>query len=240
MATIYKKFHTEEIEQVIAEYLAAKDIAGRTPGDVAHEIVEIARVAVPKARRRSEPLDRSKLSTAVAAALEKLGRNEPLWQPVTPRWVKKYIVEFDEFAASDGRLAKAQNLCFKHQIPEAACVLEEFFREKGVSEPFELKDKMFTLLMFLRERRAHEPQSRCLMCTRSGRLARCVFRAFQGGGELAASRLMMEIEHRRGRHVASEVWANIVEMQGDQEHSYFQYSGNEDGRAWRPRLRLVG
>jgi hypothetical protein len=83
MATIYKKVHAEEIEQVIAEYLAAKHIAGRTPGDVAHEIVEVARVAVPKARRRLQPLDCSKLSTAVAAALEKLGRNEPLRQPVT-------------------------------------------------------------------------------------------------------------------------------------------------------------
>jgi hypothetical protein len=52
--------------------------------------------------------------------------------------------------------------------------------------------------------------------------------------------LMMDIEHRRGRDVASEVWANIVDMQGDREHPYFQYSGNDDEREWRPRLRLVG
>jgi hypothetical protein len=227
---------------VIAEYLAARDIAGRTPGDVAHEIVEVARVAVPKARRRLQPLDCSKLSTAVAAALEKLGRNEPLRQPVTPRWVKKYIAAFDEFATGDGRIAKTQNLCFEHQIHETACVIEEFFRGRGLSEmePFELRDKKFTLLMFLRERRAHESESRCLMCTRSGRLARCVVRAFQRGGEHAACRLMMDIEHRRGRDVASEVWANVVDRQGDQGHSYFQYSGNDDGREWRPRLRLVG
>jgi hypothetical protein len=134
VATIYNTFHDEEIEQVIAEYLAAKDIAGRTPTDVAHEIVEIARVAVPKGRRRSRPLDRSKLSTAITAALEKLEHNEPLRLPVMSRWVKKHIVAFDEFAASDGRMAKAQRLCFHHQIDTAECVLEDFLREKGLSE----------------------------------------------------------------------------------------------------------
>jgi hypothetical protein len=94
--------------------------------------------------------------------------------------------------------------------------------------------------MFLRERRGHEPQSRCPRCTRNERLAHCVVRAFKRGGELAACCLMMEIERRRGGDVAEEVWASIVEMQGDQEHPYFQYNGNEDGREWRPRLRLVG
>jgi hypothetical protein len=241
MATVYNTFHSEEIEQVIAEYLASKDIAGRTAGDVAHEIVEIARVAVPKGRgKRSRPLDRGKLSKAVAATLEKLGRNEPLRQP--PRWFKKHLVAFEEFEASDGRMAKARNLCLQHQIDEAECVLEEFFREKGLPEldRLELGIKTYGLLMFLRERRGHEPQSRCPRCTRNERLAHCVVRAFQRGGELAASRLMIEIEHRQGGYEAFEVWGEIVDMQADQEHPYFQYNGRDDGREWKPRLRLVG
>jgi hypothetical protein len=107
---------------VIAEYLTAKDIAGRGPIDVAHEIVEVARVAVAEIRRRrSQPLDRSKLSTAIVAALEKLERNQPLRRLVTPRWVKKRIDAFDEFAAASGRMAKAQNLCLRHEIDEARC-----------------------------------------------------------------------------------------------------------------------
>ena len=56
MGTVVNTFHDEEIEQVIAEYLAAKEIAGRTPIDVAHEIVEVARVAVPKVRGRGRGL----------------------------------------------------------------------------------------------------------------------------------------------------------------------------------------
>jgi hypothetical protein len=242
VTTIYNTFHSEEIEQVIADYLAAKDIASRTPVDVAHEIVEVARVAVPKGRGRgSQPLDRSKLSTATAAALEKFGRNEPLRRPVTPRWVKKRIVAFDEFAASDGRMAKAENLCFRHQIDDATGLLKDFLREKGLPEvePFELRLQTCRLLVFLRERRGHEPQSRCLTCIRSGRLARGVVRAFQRGGELAACRLMMDIEHRRGGEMAFEVWAKIVYMHANQAHLYFQYSGKDDGGEWRPRLRLV-
>jgi hypothetical protein len=76
--------HAEEIELVISEYLLAHDVAGRMPTDVAREIVEVARVAVPKVRKLGRhPLDRTKLSTAVAAALEKLWRNEPLRRPVS-------------------------------------------------------------------------------------------------------------------------------------------------------------
>jgi hypothetical protein len=244
MGTVVNTFHDEEIEQVIAEYLAAKDIAGRTPIDVAHDIVEVARVAVPNVRgtRSRYPLDRGKLSTGITAALEKLGRNEPLRRPVTPRWVKKHIAAFDEFATNDGRMAKAQNLCLHHEIGEAECVLADFLREKGLPEmdPFELRMETYKLVMFLRERRGHKPQSRCLGCIRSERLARYVVRAFQRGGELAACRLMMDIEHRRGGDVAFEVWIKIVYMHADQEHPYFQYSGKDDGREWRPRLRLVG
>jgi hypothetical protein len=242
MATIYNTFHDEEIEQVIAEYLAVKGIEGRMPIDVAHEIVEIARVAVPKGRRRSRPLDRGELSTAITDALEKLGRNEPLRRPVTPRWVKKYIVAFDEFAASDGRMAKALNLCFRHQIDGAMRVLKDFLREKGPPEmdPLELRVEAYKLVKFIRQRRGSKPQTRCLGCTRSDRLAGRVVRAFQRGGELAACRLMTDIEHRRGDYEAFEVWARIVDMHADQEHPYFQYSGNDDGREWRPRLRLVG
>jgi hypothetical protein len=135
VGTEVNTFHAEEIEQVIAEYLAAKDIGSKAPVDVAHEIVEVARVAVPKVRgRRSQPLDRSKLSTATTAALEKLGRNEPLRRPVTPRWVKKHIAAFDEVAARDGRIAKAQNQCLHHEIEAARCVLEEFLVESELPE----------------------------------------------------------------------------------------------------------
>jgi hypothetical protein len=242
MATVRNTFRSEEIEQLIAEYLAAKDISGRTPVDVAHEIVEVARVAVPKRGSRIQPLDRSKFSTAIAAALEKLERNEPLWRPVMPRWLKKHIVAFDEFAARDGRIAKAQNLCFGHQIDDTECVLEDFLRQNGLPEmePDELEIQTCDLVKFLRERRGHEPQSRCLMCTRIERLARHVVRAFERGGELAACRLMTDIEHRRGGNVAFEVWMKTVYMHAGQEHAYFQYTGKDDGRQWVPRLRLAG
>jgi hypothetical protein len=244
VGTVVNTFHDEEIEQVIAEYLAAKDIAGRTPIDVAHEIVEVARVAVPKVRgtRSRSPLDRSKLSTGITAALEKLGRNEPLRRPVTPRWVKKHIAAFDEFAASDGRMAKAQNLCLHHEIDEAEWVLADFLREKGLPEMdrFELRMETYKLVIFFRERRGHKIRSRCLGCTRIGRLAGRVVRAFQRGGELAACRLMTDIEHRYDSGVAFKVWAKAVDMHDDQEHPYFQDNFEGDGREWRPRLRLVG
>jgi hypothetical protein len=244
VGTTVNTFHDEEIDQVIAEYLAAKDIAGRTPIDVAHEIVEVARVAVPKVRgtRARSPLDRGKLSTGITAALEKLGRNEPLRRPVTPRWVKKHIAAFDEFATSDGRMAEAQNLCLHHEIGEAECVLADFLREKGLPEmdPFELRMETYKLVKFLRERRGNKPESGCLGCTRSERLAGRVVRAFQRGGELAAYRLMTDIEHRYGRGVAFEVWAKVVDMHDDQKHPYFQDNFEGDGRERRPRLRLVG
>jgi hypothetical protein len=199
--------------------------------------------AVPKVRgRRSRPLDRSKLSTATTAALEKLGRNEPLRRPVTPRWVKKHIAAFDEFATRDGRVAKAQNLCLHHEIRAVRCVLEDFLVESELPEmdPLALAMERYKLVMFLRERRGYRPQSRCLGCTRSGRLARRVVRAFEHGGELAACRLMTDIEHRYDSGAASEVWAKVVDMHADQEHPYFQDDFEGHGREWKPRLRLVG
>jgi hypothetical protein len=243
VATTYNTFHDEEIEQVIAEYLGAKEIAGRTAIDVAREIVEVARVAVPKARgRRSRGLDRSKLSAEITASLERLGRNEPLRRPVTPRWVKKHIAAFDEFAARDGRMAKAQKLCLGHEIDEVRCVLKDFLMESELPEMelLELSMETYRLVTFLRERRGHKPESRCRECARIGRLALCLVRAFDRRGELAACRLMTDIVRRYGSGVAHTVWAKVVDMHGDQKHPYFRDNFEGDGREWKPRLRLVG
>jgi hypothetical protein len=121
-------------------------------------------------------------------------------------------------------------------------VLQDFLvaNELPMMEPLELSMETYRLVMFLRERRGHRPDSRCLGCARIGRLGHRVIRAFERRGELAACRVMTDIEHRYGEKVALKVWAKLVDMHDDQKHPYFQDNFDGDGHEWGPRLRLVG
>jgi hypothetical protein len=196
---------------------------------------------VPKVRKQGRrPLDRTKLSTAVAAALEQLWRNESLRRPVTPRWLKKHLAAFDEFASKDGRLAKAHNLCLHHEMDLAECVLKKFLGERDLPEMDceELGLEAYKVAVFLRERRSHVPLSRCRECCKETRLAHRVVRAFERGGELAACRLMTEIGHRYGYRAASKVWSALMHMHAEEQHPYFQYHEG-GGSQWRPRLHLA-
>jgi hypothetical protein len=213
------KFYDFEIEQVIAEYLLMPGVALRTPADVAREIVKIARFAVPQVRKEKAWMD---LSTAIGIALEKIPRKKARQGP--SRWLKKHLAAFEKFAAIDGRMEKAQSLCFDCQIDEAEDVIEVFLVANGLPEMdwFDLRVQAFTLVRFLEERRGHVSVRRCPECCSKARLARRVVRASQRGGVRATLRLMMEINYCYGVDVGCEVWAEIVDMHADQEHPYFR------------------
>jgi hypothetical protein len=164
------KFYDFEIEQVITEYLTGRDIASKTPNEVAREIVDVAGLVVPQGRRRVgkwNPSDRHKLSAAIKISLRKFVHHHVLHWP--SRWLTKHFTAFRKFAASDGRLKKAQRLCFDCRVDQAVGVIEAFLVANGSREMnwFELRYEASKFLLLQDMLRGHLPVlRRCPRCNR--------------------------------------------------------------------------
>jgi hypothetical protein len=170
------KFYDFEIEQVITEYLTGRDIASKTPNEVAREIVDVAGLVVPQGRKvgKWKPSDRHKLSAAIKIALRKLVRHDLHWP--TP-WLTKHFTAFRKFAISDGRLKKAQRFCFDCQVDEAVGVMEAFLTANGLREMgwLGLRYEASKFLLLRDQLRGHVPVlQRCPECDKKARLARRV------------------------------------------------------------------